>query len=145
MLVPQSMAYAIVSGLPPVTGLYASLLPSLVYAWFGSSSVQSVGTMAITSVMMGTSLASLQPASSDAAIAMSAAVALMAGLVLVFASALRLGFLSALISRPVLSGFTTGSSVMIALSQLMVHGNLKMTRPLLRSWKPRSASPVGPR
>ena len=56
MLVPQSMAYAIVSGLPPVTGLYASLLPSLVYAWFGSSSVQSVGTMAITSVMMGTSL-----------------------------------------------------------------------------------------
>ncbi|NCW97890.1 MAG: SulP family inorganic anion transporter [Betaproteobacteria bacterium] len=118
MLVPQSMAYAIVSGLPPVTGLYASLLPSLVYAWFGSSSVQSVGTMAITSVMMGTSLASLQPASSDAAIAMSAAVALMAGLVLVFASALRLGFLSALISRPVLSGFTTGSSVMIALSQL---------------------------
>ncbi|NDE32216.1 MAG: sodium-independent anion transporter, partial [Betaproteobacteria bacterium] len=118
MLVPQSMAYAIVSGLPPVTGLYASLLPSLVYAWFGSSSVQSVGTMAITSVMMGTSLASMRPASTEEAIAISAAVALMAGLVLTLASVLRLGFLSTLISRPVLSGFTTGSALMIALSQL---------------------------
>jgi SulP family sulfate permease len=118
MLVPQSMAYAIVSGLPPVTGLYASLLPSLVYAWFGSSSVQSVGTMAITSVMMGTSLASMRPASTEEAIAISAAVALMAGLVLTLASLLRLGFLSTLISRPVLSGFTSGSALMIALSQL---------------------------
>ena len=118
MLVPQSMAYAIVSGLPPVTGLYASLLPSLVYAWFGSSSVQSVGTMAITSVMMGTSLASMRPASTEEAIAISAAVALMAGLVLTIASMLRLGFLSTLISRPVLSGFTSGSALMIALSQL---------------------------
>jgi sulfate permease, SulP family len=118
MLVPQSMAYAIVSGLPPVTGLYASLLPSLVYAWFGSSSVQSVGTMAITSVMMGTSLASMRPASTEEAIAISAAVALMAGLVLTIASMLRLGFLSTLISRPVLSGFTSGSALMIAFSQL---------------------------
>jgi len=129
MLVPQSMAYAIVSGLPPVTGLYASLLPSLVYAWFGSSSVQSVGTMAITSVMMGTSLASLQPASSEEAIAMSAAVALLAGLVLTGASLLRLGFLSTLISRPVLSGFTTGSAVMIALSQLRY-----LLGPEISSW-----------
>lgn len=118
MLVPQSMAYAIVSGLPPVTGLYASILPALVYAWFGSSSVQSVGTMAITSVMMGTSLASMQPATDQEAVAIAATVALMAGLILMLASMLRLGSLSLLISRPVLSGFTTGSSVMIALSQL---------------------------
>ena len=118
MLVPQSMAYAIVSGLPPVTGLYASLLPALVYAWFGSSSVQSVGTMAITSVMMGSSLASMQPANAQEAVAIAATVALIAGLLLTLASLLRLGSLSLLISRPVLSGFTTGSSVMIALSQI---------------------------
>ena len=64
MMIPQGMAYALVAGLPPVTGLYASLLPAVAYALFGSSMVQSVGPMAITSLMLGTSVAALAPAGS---------------------------------------------------------------------------------
>ena len=66
MMVPQGMAYALVAGLPPVAGLYASLLPAVAYALFGSSMVQSVGPMAITSLMTATSLAGLAPAGSAA-------------------------------------------------------------------------------
>ena len=61
MLLPQGMAYAMLAGLPPVNGLYASILPAIAYALFGSSMVQSVGPMAITSLMTGTALAALAP------------------------------------------------------------------------------------
>lgn len=118
MVVPQSMAYAILAGLPPVCGLYASVLPVLVYAWLGTSSVQSVGTMAITSVMMGGVLAEQRPASPEEAVAIACGLALLCGTILLGAALLRLGSLTSLISRPVLSGFTTGSAVMIAWSQL---------------------------
>ena len=64
MLIPQGMAYALVAGLPPVTGLYASLLPAVAYAVFGSSMVQSVGPMAITSLMVGAAIGALAPAGS---------------------------------------------------------------------------------
>jgi len=118
MVVPQSMAYAILAGLPPVCGLYASILPTLVYAWLGSSSVQSVGTMAITAVMMGGVLADLRPVSAEEAVALACVLALLTGGILLLASFLRLGSLMSLVSRPVLSGFTTGSALMIAWSQL---------------------------
>jgi len=118
MVVPQSMAYAILAGLPPVCGLYASVLPVLVYAWLGTSSVQSVGTMAITSVMMGGVLAEQRPSSPEEAVAIACGLALLCGTILLGAGLLRLGSLSSLISRPVLSGFTTGSAVMIAWSQI---------------------------
>lgn len=118
MLVPQGMAYALVAGLPPVTGLYASLLPAVAYAVFGSSMVQSVGPMAITSLMLGTSIAALAPAGSALYLQLSQQLALMVGLILFVCGVFRLGFLSSFFSRPVMSGFTTGAAVVIALEQL---------------------------
>ena len=118
MLVPQGMAYALVAGLPPVAGLYASILPALAYSLFGSSRVQSVGPMAITSLMTATSLASLAPAGSALYTAMAAQMALIAGVVLLLCGILRLGFLSSFLSRPVMSGFTSGAALIIAGSQL---------------------------
>ncbi|HWR79239.1 MAG TPA: SulP family inorganic anion transporter [Pseudomonas sp.] len=118
MLVPQGMAYALVAGLPPVAGLYASILPALAYSLFGSSRVQSVGPMAITSLMTATSLAALAPAGSALYAAMAAQMALIAGVVLLLCGILRLGFLSSFLSRPVMSGFTSGAALIIAGSQL---------------------------
>lgn len=120
MLVPQGMAYALVAGLPPVAGLYASILPALAYALFGSSMVQSVGPMAITSLMTATSLATLAPSGSELYGAMAAQMALISGVVLVLCGLLRLGFLSSFLSRPVMSGFTSGAALVIAASQLKV-------------------------
>ncbi len=120
MLVPQGMAYALVAGLPPVAGLYASILPVLAYALFGSSMVQSVGPMAITSLMTATSLATLAPSGSELYGAMAAQMALISGVVLVLCGVLRLGFLSSFLSRPVMSGFTSGAALVIAASQLNV-------------------------
>lgn len=120
MLVPQGMAYALVAGLPPVAGLYASILPALAYALFGSSMVQSVGPMAITSLMTATSLAALAPSGSELYGAMAAQMALISGAVLVLCGLLRLGFLSSFLSRPVMSGFTSGAALVIAASQLNV-------------------------
>ena len=118
MMVPQGMAYAVVAGLPPVIGLYASILPALAYALFGSSMVQSVGPMAITSLMTATSLAALAPSGSDLYVAMAAQMSLIAGVVLLLCGLLRLGFLAHFLSRPVLSGFTTGAALLIGASQL---------------------------
>lgn len=120
MLIPQSMAYALVAGLPPVAGLYASILPALAYALLGSSMTQSVGPMAITSLMTASSLAALAPSGSDLYVAMAAQMALIAGVVLLLCGVLRLGFLSNFLSRPVMSGFTTGAALLIAFSQIKV-------------------------
>ena len=118
MMVPQGMAYAVVAGLPAVLGLYASVLPALAYALLGSSKVQSVGPMAITSLMTATSLAALAPSGSELYVAMAAQMALIAGVVLLLCGLLRLGFLAHFLSRPVLSGFTTGAALVIGASQL---------------------------
>lgn len=118
MMVPQGMAYAVVAGLPPVIGLYASVLPALAYALFGSSMVQSVGPMAITALMTATSLAALAPSGSELYVAMAAQMALIAGVVLLLCGLLRLGFLAHFLSRPVLSGFTTGAALVIGASQV---------------------------
>ena len=118
MLVPQGMAYALVAGLPPVTGLYASLLPAVAYAVFGSSMVQSVGPMAITSLMVGTAIGAMAPSGTALYSALSQQLALLAGVVLFLCGVLRLGFLSNFFSRPVMSGFTSGAAVVIAVGQL---------------------------
>ncbi|MES2581351.1 MAG: sulfate permease [Pseudomonadota bacterium] len=118
MLIPQGMAYALVAGLPPVTGLYASLLPAVAYAIFGSSMVQSVGPMAITSLMVGTAITALAPAGSVLYGQLAQQLALVAGVVLFLCGVFRLGFLSSFFSRPVMSGFTSGAAVVIALEQL---------------------------
>jgi SulP family sulfate permease len=117
MMIPQAMAYAMVAGLPPVAGLYASIVPPLLYALFGSSSAQSVGPMAIISLMTAAALAPLAPAGSGLYLVLAAQLALMAGVVLLACGLLRIGFLANFFSRPVMSGFTIGSAVVIAWGQ----------------------------
>lgn len=118
MLVPQGMAYALVAGLPPVAGLYASILPPVVYALFGSSMTQSVGPMAIVSLMTGAAIAPLAGGAPGLHAVLAAQLALVAGAVLLLCGLLRLGFLANFFSRPVMSGFTVGSSLVIAWGQV---------------------------
>jgi SulP family sulfate permease len=118
MMVPQAMAYAMVAGLPPVAGLYASILPPLLYAIFGTSMTQSVGPMAIISLMTASSLAPLAVPGSTLYGVLAAQLALMSGAVLVLCGLARVGFLANFFSRPVMSGFTLGSALLIAWGQL---------------------------
>ncbi len=118
MLVPQSLAYAMLAGLPPEAGLYASMLPLLAYAIFGSSRTLAVGPVAITSLMTAAAAGKIAAAGSGAYVEAALALAAMSGLVLVAMSILRLGFLTDLLSHPVISGFISASAVLIAATQL---------------------------
>lgn len=118
MMIPQGMAYAMVAGLPPVSGIYASILPPIVYALFGSSMTQSVGPMAIVSLMTAAVIAPLAAAGSGLYTVLAAQLALVAGAVLLLCGALRMGFLANFFSRPVMSGFTVGSALVIATDQV---------------------------
>ena len=92
MMVPQGMAYALVAGLPPVVGIYASIVPPILYALFGSSMTQSVGPMAITSLMTAAALAPLAAAGSGLYTVLAAQLAMISGAVLLVCGLLRLGF-----------------------------------------------------
>ena len=118
MMIPQGMAYALVAGLPPVAGIYASIVPPVLYALFGSSMTQSVGPMAIVSLMTGAALAPLAAPGSGLYLVLAAQLALLSGLVLLACGLLRIGFLANFFSRPVMSGFSIGSAIVIALDQL---------------------------
>ena len=117
MMIPQGMAYALVAGLPPVVGLYASIVPPVLYALFGSSMTQSIGPMAITSLMTASVLAPLAAPGSALYMVLAAQLALLSGAVLLVCGLLRIGFLANFFSRPVMNGFTLGSSIVIALGQ----------------------------
>ena len=118
MMIPQGMAYALVAGLPPVVGIYASIFPPLLYALFGTSSTQSVGPMAIISLMTASTLAPLAAPGSALYGVLAAQLALLSGVVLLVCGLLRIGFLANFFSRPVMSGFTIGSALVIAWGQL---------------------------
>ena len=118
MLVPQGMAYALLAGLPPVTGLYASTLPLFVYALFGSSRQLAVGPVAIVSLLTlsGVSLLA-EPGSADF-ITLAALLALMVGVIQLGLGLLRAGFITNFLSHAVISGFTSAAALIIGLSQL---------------------------
>ncbi len=118
MMIPQGMAYALVAGLPPVTGIYASILPPIAYALFGTSMTQSVGPMAIVSLMTAAIIGPMAAAGSGMYSVLAAQLALVSGAVLLLCGLLRLGFLANFFSRPVMSGFTVGSALLIAWGQL---------------------------
>jgi SulP family sulfate permease len=118
MMVPQGMAYALVAGLPPVVGIYASILPPILYALFGSSMTQSVGPMAITSLMTATALSAIPNVGPGLYTVLAAQLALLSGAVLLLCGMLRVGFLANFFSRPVMSGFTIGAALLIAFGQL---------------------------
>ena len=118
LVIPQSLGYAMLSGLPPVYGLYSAIVPVLVYAWVGSSSVNAVGPVAITAIMTAQALHgyhNLPPA--DYAL-LAALLALLTGLLLWFASIFRLGWITQFISRGVTAGFISGASILIFIGQL---------------------------
>lgn len=118
MLIPQSLAYAMLAGLPPEIGLYASILPIIAYAIFGTSRTLAVGPVAVVSLMTLAAAGSVAPPGSAEFIAAALILALLSGLILVGMGVLRLGFLGNLLSHPVVSGFITASGIIIATSQL---------------------------
>ena len=118
MLIPQSLAYAMLAGLPPEVGLYASILPIVAYALLGSSMTLAVGPVAVASLMTASALQPLAAAGSPDYVALAVQLSLISGVMLLVFGALRLGFLAYFLSHPVISGFITGSAVLIAVGQL---------------------------
>ena len=118
MLIPQSLAYALLAGLPAEMGLYASILPLIAYALFGSSRTLSVGPVAVASLMTASAVGAV--ASQGVVDYASAAtlLALLGGLMLMAMGLLKFGFVSHFLSQPVVSGFITASAIIIALGQL---------------------------
>lgn len=118
MLIPQSLAYAMLAGLPPEVGLYASVAPLLLYAIFGSSRVLAVGPVAVVSLMTAAAIGEHAVAGSAAYWAVAITLAFISGSMLLLMGFLRLGFLANFLSHPVISGFISASGLLIAASQL---------------------------
>ncbi|MGD1878773.1 MAG: SulP family inorganic anion transporter [Kiloniellaceae bacterium] len=118
MLIPQSLAYALLAGLPPEVGLYASMLPLVGYALFGTSSALAVGPVAVGSLKTATAGGNYASGGTPEYMGAAIALAFLSGIFLVIIGLLRLGFLASLLSHPVISGFITASGILIATSQL---------------------------
>jgi SulP family sulfate permease len=120
MLIPQSLAYASLAGLPPEVGLYASIAPLLLYAVFGTSRVLAVGPVAVVSLMTATAIGEHAAIGSAQYAAVAITLAFLSGTMLLLMGLLRLGFLASFLSHPVISGFITASALLIAAGQLKV-------------------------
>ncbi|MEN3973535.1 sulfate permease [Emcibacter sp. SYSU 3D8] len=118
MLVPQAMAYAMLAGLPPQIGLYASIAPPILYGIFGSSRALAVGPVAIASLMTATALTALSPPGSPSYIANALVLSFLIGLMLVVLGAARAGFMVNFLSHPVIAGFTSAAAILIVISQI---------------------------
>ena len=118
MLIPQSLAYAMLAGLPPEVGLYASVAPLLLYAVFGTSRVLAVGPVAVVSLMTAAAIGQHAPAGTPEYWAVAITLAFLSCLLLLSMGLLRLGFLANFLSHPVISGFISASGILIAASQL---------------------------
>ncbi len=118
MLIPQSLAYALLAGLPPEVGLYASVAPLLLYAVLGSSRVLAVGPVAVVSLMTAATVAEHAAAGTHAYWQVAITLAFLSGSILLLMGLLRLGFLANFLSHPVISGFISASGLLIALSQM---------------------------
>ena len=118
MLIPQSLAYALLAGLPPEMGLYASILPLVAYALFGTSRALAVGPVAVVSLMTAAAVGKIAATGTDAYVAAAITLAFLSGLFLLALGLFRLGFLANFLSHPVISGFITASGIIIAASQV---------------------------
>lgn len=118
MLIPQSLAYAMLAGLPPEIGLYASVLPLVAYAVFGTSSTLAVGPVAVVSLMTASAVGGIAAVGTPEYEAAAVALALLSGLFLLALGIFRLGFLANFLSHPVIAGFISASGILIASSQL---------------------------
>jgi SulP family sulfate permease len=118
MLVPQGMAYALLAGLPPQVGLYASIVPLIIYGLLGSSRTLAVGPVAIVSLMVATGVGGLAEQGTAAYLQLVLTLALMVGVFQLIMGVVGLGFLVNFLSHPVLSGFTSAAAIVIGFSQV---------------------------
>ena len=118
MLIPQSLAYALLAGLPAQVGLYASILPLLAYCVFGTSRTLSVGPVAVVSLMTAAALGNLALATPEQYIVAAIVLAFISGVMLITMGVLRLGVFANFLSHPVISGFISAAGIIIAASQL---------------------------
>jgi sulfate permease, SulP family len=143
MLVPQSLAYALLAGLPAEVGLYASMLPLMAYAIFGTSRTLAVGPVAVVSLMTAAALGKLNLSGGADYAAAAASLAALSGVILLALGIFRLGFLASFLSHPVIAGFITASGILIAAGQLKhllgIKGNGDNLIDLLQSLIPNIA------
>ena len=118
MLIPQSLAYAMLAGLPPEAGIYASILPIMLYAVFGTSRALAVGPVAVVSLMTAATIGKVAEAGTADYATAALTLALLSGLMLLALGVFRLGFIANFLSHTVVSGFITASGLLIAMSQM---------------------------
>ena len=118
MLIPQSLAYALLAGLPPEMGLYASMLPIVLYAIFGTSRALAVGPVAVVSLLTAAAVSKVAMPGTSEYIVAAITLAFLSGAILLVLGFLRLGFLANFLSHPVIAGFITASGIIIAASQM---------------------------
>ncbi len=118
MLIPQGMAYAMLAGLPPVFGLYASLIPQVIYALLGTSRQLSVAPVAMDSLLVAAGLGALSLSGIEEYTSMAIFLALFMGSIQFLLGMVKMGFLVNFLSKPVISGFTSAAALIIGLSQL---------------------------
>ena len=118
MLIPQGMAYAMLAGLPPIYGLYASTIPLIVYALLGTSRQLAVGPVAMVSLLIANGVGAMAEIASPEFVALAILLALMVGVIQLAMGIFRLGFLVNFLSHPVIAGFTSAAAIIIAFSQL---------------------------
>ena len=117
MLIPQGIAYALIAKLPPIYGLYASLIPQVIYAIFGTSRQLAVGPVAMDSLIVAAGITAIASVSPDEYVFMAIALAFMMGIIQFLLGVFRLGFLVSFLSKPVISGFTSAAAIIIGLNQ----------------------------
>ncbi|WP_208430501.1 SulP family inorganic anion transporter [Methyloceanibacter sp. wino2] len=118
MLIPQSLAYALLAGLPPEAGIYASIVPIILYAIFGTSRALAVGPVAVVSLLTASAVGQVAEQGTAGYVVAALTLALLSGGFLLMLGVLRLGFLANFLSHPVIAGFITASGILIACSQL---------------------------
>ena len=118
LLIPQGMAYALIAGLPPIYGLYASLTPQIVYAFLGTSRQLAVGPVAMDSLLVAAGLSALSIVEPSQYIQMTILLALLMGAIQLLLGLFRMGFIVSFLSKPVISGFTSAAAIIIGFSQL---------------------------
>lgn len=128
LLVPQSMAYAMLGGLPPQVGLYASILPLVIYGLLGTSRALAIGPVAIVSLLVAGGIGPIAEPGSDQYLQLALSLALLVGLIQILMGIIRLGFLVNFLSHPVLTGFTSGAALLIILSQFKYLLGISMPR-----------------
>lgn len=136
MLIPQSLAYALLAGLPAEMGLYASILPLVAYAIFGTSRALAVGPVAVVSLMTAAAIGNLGLTNPADYVLAAVTLAFISGLILTVMGVLRLGFLANFLSHPVIAGFITASGILIASSQLKhIMGVQAEGHTLIQIWR----------